>query len=88
MPDGTRCQYGATGSVILTAEDGLADTVRPRLDAASADTTRIVALEGVADRGPTIEDLDAIVAAAGQVAAGVVFVDPLMAHLPGSVNSH
>src|SRR6266566_9313517 len=42
----------ATGSepasvVILTAEDGLGDTVRPRLDALGADTTKIHAVTGV-----------------------------------------
>lgn len=40
------------GSVILlTAEDGLADTVRPRLDAAGADCTRIEAIESVGTPG-------------------------------------
>ncbi|MFO8013675.1 MAG: AAA family ATPase [Phycisphaerae bacterium] len=35
------------GGVILSAEDGLADTIRPRLDAAGADVTRITALQAV-----------------------------------------
>src|SRR5690606_1952082 len=35
------------GVILLTAEDGLADTVRPRLDAAGADVTRIEAIESV-----------------------------------------
>lgn len=39
-PDRTRCEY--PGDVILmSAEDGLADTVRPRLDAAGGDRTRV-----------------------------------------------
>src|SRR5438128_5920911 len=33
----------AAGAAILTAEDGLADTIRPRLEAAGADLARIVA---------------------------------------------
>jgi putative DNA primase/helicase len=38
----------ASGSVILlSAEDDLADTIRPRLDAAGADAARVVALKGV-----------------------------------------
>jgi RecA-family ATPase len=47
LPDGGRC--GPAGVVLLSAEDGLADTIRPRLDAAGADTERIVALSTVAD---------------------------------------
>ncbi|MEM1331474.1 MAG: AAA family ATPase, partial [Planctomycetota bacterium] len=35
------------GVVLLSAEDGLADTIRPRLDAAGADPSRVVALEAV-----------------------------------------
>jgi putative DNA primase/helicase len=38
--------------LLLNAEDGLADTVRPRLDAAGADAKRIVALTAVRD--PTL----------------------------------
>ena len=33
--------------VLLSAEDDLADTIRPRLDAAGADVERITAIEGV-----------------------------------------
>jgi hypothetical protein len=41
-------EHAPTGGVVLlTAEDGLADTVRPRLDAAGADVTKIIALSGV-----------------------------------------
>ena len=36
LPDGERC--GPAGVVLLSAEEGLADTIRPRLDAAGADT--------------------------------------------------
>ena len=44
-PDGAD---GCLGSVLLaTAEDGLADTLRPRLDAAGADVRRVSALEAV-----------------------------------------
>ena len=35
LPDGTPCE--AAGVVISSAEDGLADTIRPRLDAAGGD---------------------------------------------------
>src|SRR5918995_520738 len=46
FPDGARCE--SAGVVLLSAEDGLADTIRPRLDAAGADTSRILALATVA----------------------------------------
>ena len=70
-PDGTHCDY--PGDVILmSAEDGLADTVRPRLDAAGADVTRVHAVEGVPIfdedgertlRPPTLDDVAALEAA-------------------------
>lgn len=90
MPDGAHGIRG--GVVILTLEDGLADTVRPRLEAAGADLTRIVALEGVkrADgqpRIPTIEDIGAITQACGEVTARLVMIDPFMGYLPSSRNS-
>ena len=45
-PDGTVC--ATPGDVlILSAEDGLADTIRPRLDAAEGDPTKVHAIEGV-----------------------------------------
>lgn len=82
------------GVVLLSAEDDLADTIRPRLDAADADCTRIVALRTVADlddedRPPSIpEDLPAIRAAIETVDAALVVVDPLMAFLSEGTDSH
>jgi hypothetical protein len=38
-PDGTPCEGG--GVILITAEDGLGDTIRPRLEAHHADLTRI-----------------------------------------------
>lgn len=44
-PDGSVCQY--PGAVLLmSAEDGLADTVRPRFDAAGADVKKVHAVKG------------------------------------------
>lgn len=37
--------------VLLTAEDGLADTIRPRLDAAGGDPSRVLALATMLDAG-------------------------------------
>lgn len=51
-PDGERCEH--PGDVLLlSAEDGLADTVRPRLDASGADVTRVTAIEGSHTATPT-----------------------------------
>jgi len=49
MPDGTPGLGYAAGVVLLSAEDGLADTIRPRLDAAGGEASRVVALECATD---------------------------------------
>jgi hypothetical protein len=91
-PDGSRCEAG--GVVILSAEDGLADTIRPRFDAAGGDPSRAVAVSTVPDaegneRQIAIpDDLYVIEAAIERVGAVLMVVDPLMAFLPGEVNSH
>jgi hypothetical protein len=90
MPDGSPTEAG--GGVILTAEDGLGDTVRPRLDVAGADVDKIVALKGVRDqdgklRIPTVEDIAALTRACEKVEAKIVVIDPLMAYLPSQRNS-
>jgi len=92
LPDGSRCEAG--GVVLLSAEDGLADTIRPRLDAAGADTSKILSLATVPDeeghdRLPSIpEDLGLIERGIRRVGARLVVVDPLMAFLSGNTNSH
>lgn len=58
MPDGAECEVA--GVVILSAEDALDDTIRPRLDAAGADTTRILGIPtigtGDAEHMPAVPD--------------------------------
>lgn len=93
-PDGTPCPAGDV--LILSAEDGLADTIRPRLDAAAGDPARVHALTGVTydDGGITRERPisladDALIAAAiTRHQATLVVVDVLMAYLPTKVDSH
>jgi hypothetical protein len=90
-PDGTPCPAG--GAVLLSAEDGLADTVRPRLDAADGDPERVLALatlrDGDGERLLTIPgDLDIIRRGIERVKALVVVIDPMMAFLGPDVNSH
>ena len=92
LPDGEPC--APAGIVLLSAEDGLADTIRPRLDAAGADTDKIVALSTVgagtkAERLISLtQDLNAIERAIRRVGAALVVVDPLMAFLPEKTDSY
>src|SRR5215207_2196982 len=53
LPDGQPCE--PAGVVLLSAEDGLGDTIRPRLDTAGADTQRIVGLYPVVEEGNNSE---------------------------------
>jgi putative DNA primase/helicase len=91
-PDGTRCEF--PGDVVLmAAEDGLADTVRPRLDAAGADVTRVHAVQGVtlpdgSLRPPTLADVDYLHQLVVETGARLLVVDVLMAYLPSGVDSH
>ena len=83
----------AVDVLLLSAEDDLADTIRPRLDAANADVSRIVMLTAVNDCGADGEmkerafnlaaDLDALDSALQQMPnCRLVIVDPVSAYLP------
>jgi hypothetical protein len=82
------------GVVIINGEDGVADTIKPRLEAAGADTRRVSVLAMVPsdDDGPdrvlTIpDDLAFIEEEVRAVDAELVIIDPLMAHLGSNTNS-
>lgn len=86
------------GTVLLSAEDGLDDTIRPRLDAAGADVSKIKAIEGVlltdedADAKPMHVNLERDVAALEAAIDAtpdcrLVVIDPLTAYL-GKIDSH
>jgi RecA-family ATPase len=95
-PDGASCTQG--GVLILSAEDGLADTIRPRLDAAGADAAAVHALTAIIaqnsdgdrfPRPPVIPtDLGYIEDVITARNIKLVIVDVLMAYLSGQVNSH
>jgi hypothetical protein len=92
LPDG---QPGkSAGVVLLSAEDGLRDTIRPRLDAAGADSERIFALSTVieAKGGERMisltRDLTIIEKAIESVEARLVIVDPLTAFLSEKTDSY
>lgn len=96
MPDGAAPVKG--GVLILSAEDGLGDTIRPRLDAAGADPARVITITemvsydsegGQYSRAPELPGdilaIDQVIEDHGVV---LVVVDVLMAYLSGQVNSH
>jgi hypothetical protein len=90
MPDGTPGIAGGAGVVLIAPEDGLADTIHPRLQRAGADLSRIVSIGNilVTDSGADYsyerpfrlsDDLETLVKAVLRVRAKLVVIDPLMA---------
>src|SRR5215472_3270471 len=88
MPDGSRGLRG--GVVLATGEDGLADTVRPRLDAAGADVSRIVDISFTnSDKTQLlrVSDVSKIEEAIRRVEAVLVVIDPIPAFLSDKVKT-
>lgn len=84
------------GSVILfSAEDDVADTIRPRIDAAGADASRVFAVQGVRRKDrkrPAYFDLQRDLSALEAEVrrhpdASLVIIDPITAYL-GKIDSH
>jgi hypothetical protein len=93
LPDGSASELdGPAGVVLLSAEDGLADTIVPRLIAAGGDLDRVAALSTVGqdddERAPVLSDIGAIRAAIQSVDAKLLVIDPLMAFVDDEVNTH
>ncbi|MEZ6243371.1 MAG: AAA family ATPase [Phycisphaerales bacterium] len=97
-PDGCGAGMAPGGVVLLSAEDAIADTIRPRLDAAGADARRIIVVEAVHAAGHAGRalvrpvdlslDLPAIeVAIKSMEECRLVVIDPVTAYL-GGVDSH
>ncbi|HRQ74250.1 MAG TPA: AAA family ATPase [Phycisphaerales bacterium] len=97
-PDRRGESFTPGGVVLLSAEDAIADTIRPRLDAAGADVSRIVALEAIRSVGDNgresartfdlSRDLPALEAAIRSVeGCRLVVIDPVTAYL-GGTDSH
>lgn len=84
MPDGTPGPSGGPVKVLLlSAEDGVADTIRPRLEAAGADLELVLVhddSEGLLSLPGDVEALEALVVAKG---IGLVIIDPLSAYIGG-----
>lgn len=81
--------------VYLTVEDGLGDTLRPRLDAAGADSSRIYTItakrtvyadgESV-DAAVTLADIPVLESVVQRVRPVLVVLDPLQGYLPANVD--
>jgi archaellum biogenesis ATPase FlaH len=96
FPDGAACERGST--IFVSAEDDKADTIRPRLDAAGADVSRVHVLEsvrislpdgGTAEKGFSLESDIAHLEAALEKLTDIrlIVIDPLSAYL-GGTDSH
>jgi RecA-family ATPase len=94
MPDGSLGHLnGPRGVVLLSAEDDASDTIRPRLEAAGADLTKIGLLSAVrGDEGslrpPHLGDVGELRRAIQDLAAALVVIDPLMAFIGEGHDSH
>jgi len=90
MPDGSPTEAGAV--LLFTAEDGLADTVRPRLDALGADVAQVYAMVGASNGGERRDVVfpthsDALAARIVDLGARLVILDPLVCYLLGTTNT-
>ncbi len=85
-------EKGVTGdTIILTAEDGIEDTVRPRIDAAGGDASRIHIIDHVIDYGRNgipedrmaslRADIGSLECAIRETGAKLVIVDPISAYM-------
>jgi hypothetical protein len=89
-PDGATAPLGR--ALLLSAEDGLADTIRPRIDRPGGDAARVDVLVAVGlagqQRTPCLaSDLPQLEHALDRLRPDVVVIDPLSAYL-GRTDSH
>lgn len=72
--------------LMLSVEDGLSDTIRPRLDSMRADVKRIFAIEGALtldDNGTLTLEAEII-----DLKPSIVIIDPLVAYIGARVDLH
>jgi archaellum biogenesis ATPase FlaH len=72
--------------IYQTAEDGLADTIRPRLDKSGADCSKVLVIDE-AEKELTLCD-ERLEAAVRKTGAGLIVLDPLQAYLGCEVDMH
>jgi AAA domain-containing protein len=90
FPDGSASAVGNV--VILTAEDGLADTVRPRIDAMGGNPRRVAVVQAVRDATgdhpvSLPEHVDVLRQVIADYDAALLIVDPFTAFLASYINS-
>jgi hypothetical protein len=90
----TRGELGDPAPVLIaTSEDSIAATVKPRLEAVQADPNlyafiKVQTDDGLEDGISLPEDIERIEEQIHAIGAKLLIVDPLVAHLPGDVDSH
>ncbi len=72
--------------IYQTAEDGLADTIKPRLTAAGADCSRVLVIDE-SRKELTLRD-ERLEQAVKETGAGLIVLDPLQAYLGDGVDMH
>jgi hypothetical protein len=91
MLPGQALPLAASSVLLISMEDGVGDTIRPRLQAARADLERVRVITGIGSdaRTPSVpDDLEEIERVATEMEARLIVVDPLMAVLSGGTNAH
>lgn len=75
-----------TKVLMLSAEDGLGDTLRPRLEMLGANLANIVA----SDAAFTLDErgIKALEHTMSRVSAAIVFIDPVVGYLGGKIDMH
>ena len=72
--------------IYQTAEDGLADTIKPRLVASGADCSRVLVIDE-GDKELTLSD-ERLAQAIKETGAKIIILDPMQAYLGGNVDMH
>jgi hypothetical protein len=91
-PDGTSCQQNNV--IIWSGEDGVADTLVPRLLAANADMQRIYFVEAVREKGKTrpfdpAKDMPALEKQINEAGgASLVIIDPIVTAVSGDTHKN
>lgn len=73
-------------ALVISAEDGLADTIRPRLSALEADINRIYAIDGLFTLDS--DGCELLESYIRQLKPSLVIIDPLVAYLSGEIDIH